>query len=117
MIFAVMFVLTLRPDKKTIILELAEKQGKVDKEQVDEDLFYYFTLLTKVWVGYFLSKSALYTYLGFNFNYEDTKLFRLIFGNISFYFLLGLTMFGGKLIYRLLDTYQALPSYKVKSQP
>ncbi len=115
LILAVAFFSSITRNKTPIIQEFAEKQNKINKNELDDDLIYYFKFITLVWSAYFVFKAILYTILGYKFELAEIKTFKTIFGNITFYSLLVLTLFFGKRIYSVLYKFKKLPSLRLQN--
>jgi intracellular septation protein A len=79
--FAVFFGLTLFGGRQPIIMDFAERQGRVRPEEIDADLTFFFQVLTCIWVAYFVLKSLLYFYIGHAYSLEQGLAFRVVFGN------------------------------------
>lgn len=112
---AAFFGLTLIGDRKPIILEFAQRQGRIAEDDISVDTLFYFRFLTMLWVGYFLFKAIVYTLVGLQLSLEERILFRTIFGNITFYGLLFGTIFGAQPIWNGLRYLKLLPSSKLES--
>lgn len=115
MFFGLFFGLSLLKGRKPIVLDFAERQGRIKEEEMDDDLNFYFRFLTIVWVGYFILKAIIYTIVGYNYTLEQGIAFRVIFGNTTFYSLLLISILGGNQIFKALSFFRLLPSSNVKS--
>lgn len=108
--FAVFFGLSLTKKRTPIILDFAQRQGQVSQERIDKDLLYFFKLLTLIWVIYYVVKAVTYIWIGYHFDFDQGLYYRTVYGNLTFYFLLGFSLLGGKIFYRFLFRLKLLPS-------
>jgi intracellular septation protein A len=67
-------------------------------------------ILTVVWTSYFFIKAGFYTYIGANYSIEEAMLIRTGAGTISFYALLGVSIFFGRPILNFFQKRGLLPS-------
>lgn len=102
--------------EKPVIQEFAEAQGRIEKK-LSPDGEYYFKFLTVVWSLYSFLKAGFYAWVAANYNLEEGLAFRLIVGNVTFYALLLVSIFGSKQIRFLLGKLKMLPSSKVVIDP
>jgi intracellular septation protein A len=97
--------------KKTFIQEFAETGGKL-KGEPSPDAVFYFRLMTSFWVLYQYLKAGFYVWVGLNYSLEEGLVIRGTVGNISFYCLLGISIFGSKIILGTLGKLHLTPSSK-----
>jgi intracellular septation protein A len=97
---------------KPLIQEFAEQQGRI-AGTLSADTEYYFKFLTLVWAFYMWAKSVVYIWVAMNMTLEEGLVFRTIFGSISFYGLLGISIFGAPMIKPLLARAKFLPSSRI----
>lgn len=98
--------------KKPIIREFAEAQGRISKD-LTPDGEYYFKFLTVVWSIYSFAKAAFYVWVASNYSLEEGLATRATVGNLSFYALLFLSIFGAKQIKFALLKLKMLPSSRM----
>ena len=81
--------------EKPLIQQFAERSRKT--MEMTPELTRYFFLFTFVWAGYFFLKAAVYAWLAFQpISIEKLMIIRTIIGSVSFYALLGISIFGGR---------------------
>lgn len=85
--------------KKPIIRQFAESWKKIP-EKIDSDLELYFIFITAIWVIYFFIKAIVYGFVAYNYSFEKTLLIRIIFGQVTFFILLFISIFGNT-IYKI----------------
>ncbi|MNT19496.1 intracellular septation protein A [compost metagenome] len=114
LISAVYFALSLfRP--KSIIEELARQKGRASTEhKLQKDQTFFFKVLTSVWVIYFVLKAVAYTWMNFTAAMEDSLLYRMTLGPLSFWVLIGLSYGLGSTLWRTLERCQMMPSQRLK---
>lgn len=96
-------------NKKPIIREFAEAQGQIPKE-LSPDSEYYFKFLTVVWSGYSFAKAIGYFWIASRYSLEEGLAIRVVIGNVTFYSLLAVSIFGSKQIKFILAKLKMLPS-------
>jgi intracellular septation protein A len=108
---AVFFGLTLRGEK-SIIQEFAERRGIATGKPVpiNPDTVYYFRLCSMVWTTYFVLKASFYAWVAWRYDLERALAIRLAVGNISFYVLLGASIFLARPIIGQLRRMKLAPS-------
>ncbi|QED23101.1 septation protein IspZ [Candidatus Deianiraea vastatrix] len=84
------FACSLR-NKETIIAKFA-------KPWMTENLDGYFRKLTIVWSIYFLVKAIIYAIIAHHYALEKLLILRLIFGKISFWILLFISIYGRRIL-------------------
>ena len=87
--------------RKPLIFQFAERSGRLSGNR-PPDLVPFFRVFTLVWAGYFVAKAALYGWMAGRFDLRDATAIRMVVGPASFYALLGVSMFGGRTIYRIM---------------
>ena len=95
--------------KKSILEELAEQQGRISTETYPDKTFF-FRFMTSIWMVYFLGKSLGYYFISSRLPVQDFSLLRMIFGTVSFYILLGISLGFSRHIWMLLLKLQWMPS-------
>jgi intracellular septation protein A len=96
--------------KKSLIQEMAEKSGKA--AQYNDDHFFYFRVFTAIWALYYVVKSILYFWMGFHYTLEQGLLIRMSAGGISDYVFVGVSVLGGRYLFRFLQAQRLLPSQR-----
>ncbi len=109
---AAFFSWSLFGGRTPIIQEFALRTDATLEENLDDALKYYFRILTWVWICYFVLKSGLYLWIGLYYTLEAGIAFRTVFGNITIWLLLGVTMVFGRQLYNLFDRWGLLPAEK-----
>lgn len=104
----VFFALSLLKEKP-IIREFAEAQGRISSD-LTPDSEYYFKFLTVVWTVFMFAKAAFYFWVAQKYSLEEGLAIRAGVGNISFYALLGISIFGSAQIKAMLAKAKMLPS-------
>jgi intracellular septation protein A len=104
-----LFFLSSLFGEKPIIREFAEAQGRISKE-LSPDSEYYFKFLTIVWSVYMFAKAAFYFWVAAKFSLEEGLVIRSVVGNVTFYGLLAISIFGSKQIKFILAKLKLLPS-------
>ncbi len=94
---------------KSILEQLAEQQERIPKESYPDKTFF-FRFMTSVWIMYFLGKSIAYFLLTKRFSLQEFSLLRMLFGTVSFYVLLGMSLGFSKQIWILLLKLKWMPS-------
>ena len=94
------FLLSIK-NNGSIIQDFAIKQKRFSEEHLSYEMIKFFKIWTLIWIIYFFMKSLLYFWIANEYSYKDGFLIRLIVGNVSFYTLLFLSIFGGNLSYRV----------------
>lgn len=80
--------------KKSLIQDFYEQRpGAV---AMRPDLAVYFRFLTGIWVLYFVLKAGAYYWIAAHASLEQTLVIRAVAGSVSFYVLLGISIFGSK---------------------
>lgn len=97
--------------EKPIIREFAEARGQTSKT-ISPDNEYYFKFLTVIWSGYMFGKALFYFWVAENYSLEEGLAIRAGIGTISFYALLGISIFASKPIKLILGKMRLLPSTK-----
>ena len=87
---------------KPLMLEFAEKSGKLHPEKVTPELIYFLRATTWIWVGYFIIKAFAYLWLA---NKPETStgqmmVIRTLAGNASMFLMLGVSWLLNKPLYR-----------------
>jgi intracellular septation protein A len=108
----VFFALSLI-NEKPIIREFAEAQGRISKNLTPDGEFY-FKFLTVVWACYMFIKAGFYFWVAEKYNLEEGLAIRASLGNISFYALLGLSIFASNQIKFVLAKARMLPSSRAR---
>lgn len=102
--------------EKSIIQEFAEAQGRVSGT-LSPDAQYYFKFLTVVWTVYQFAKAAFYAWVAAHYTLEEGLVFRALVGNVTFYALLGISIFGSRPIIKILAKLGMLPSTRAGYVP
>jgi intracellular septation protein A len=110
---AAFFSWSLFGSRTPIIQEFALRTDPTLEENLDDALKFYFRILTWVWIGYFVLKSAVYLWVGLYYSLEAGIAFRTVFGNITMWSLLGVTMVFGRQLFDLFDRLGLLPAEKI----
>jgi intracellular septation protein A len=112
------FGLTLRGEK-SIIQEFAERRAEATGKPVpvNPDTIYYFRLCSMVWTGYFFLKAAFYAWVAWRYDLERALAIRLTVGNVTFYTLLGASIFLARPIILLLRRTGLAPSARGEPPP
>lgn len=108
LVFALFFASTLF-QKKSIVQEFAEQQGRID-DQESEDKTFFFRFMTVLWSLYFLCKAIVFTLININNSIETGFLLRVLIGNISFAVMLFISIGLSRSIWRLLSRIGIMPS-------
>ena len=111
----IFFGLTLWGDKP-IIQEFAERQAaaKGTTVPIKPDTVYYFRLCSIVWTAYFFLKAAFYAWVSSVYDLEKALAIRMLVGNVTFYPLLGASIFLARPIIHLLQRAGLAPSTRSK---
>jgi intracellular septation protein A len=110
--FALFFAKSVIRGNEPVIQEFAIKSGGVASDRIDQDLEFFFKLMTWIWVAYFLLKAAFYGYVGLSYSFEEGILIRSVVGNITLYGLIFLTTVLSRPAYRLCYRFRLLPSLR-----
>lgn len=108
LVFALFFAASLF-QKKPIVQEFAEQQGRIDSLE-SEDRTFFFRFMTIFWSLYFLCKAVIYTWININNSIETGFLMRLFIGNISLALMMFISIGLSKPIWRLFVKVGLMPS-------
>lgn len=123
LMFAAVFGVSLWKEK-SLVQELAEQRVSrqtepdetadlMETDPTDRDFFFRF--LTWVWCGYFLIRAGLFTWLNFTEDFSAAWILRQTIGHVSFYVLLGLSIFGGRQLWILIHHLRLLPTQRFQT--
>lgn len=109
-LFAAFFLGSLLKEK-SIVQEIAEQQGRTQKNtSIDKSFF--FKILTAIWSAYFLLKAICYTWINLNNSLEYGMVLRFLIGNISLTVMIFLSVYTARSFWRLLEKFKLLPSLR-----
>jgi intracellular septation protein A len=110
--FAAMFGLSLFRER-SVIQEIAERRERSLPEKDPEDRKFFFRCWTAIWCSYYLVRAIVFTSLNFTSNFPHSLLIRTGLGTVSFWALLGTSIFLSRPLWRLLVHLEWMPSTRV----
>lgn len=113
--FAILFGMSLFKDK-SIVQEFAETQKRTSTEQ-SEDKNFFFKMFTVFWCVYFVAKAVLYLWLNFNTSLDDGLIIRIIFGKVSFWVMMFISVGIPRQIWKILEKFKLFPSQRLIKSP
>lgn len=100
--------------EKSIIREFAELQEQTSLEQQNPDKRFFFGFLMIVWCLYFVFKSTFYLWINWNTSLEEGLLIRMIFGKLSFWIMMFVSIGLPRQIWKLLEKMRLFPYQRAK---
>ncbi len=113
-IFSILFGLSLLR-KRSVIQEIAEQKHPGLMEEDPKDRRFFFGILTFIWCVYYLARAVAFTWLNFTTDFSSSLYIRTGLGMVSFWILLGASIFLSGPAWRLLVRFGWMPSKRVPS--
>nr|WP_295902438.1 septation protein IspZ [uncultured Bdellovibrio sp.] len=111
LVCAVFFGLSLF-HSKSLVQEIAEQQGKIDKTE-SPDKHFFFRIQTIAWTIYFIAKAILYTWVNFNTSLQEALVIRLLVGNVSFYVMMFISVGLARPLWIFMEKMRWMPSARM----
>lgn len=100
--------------EKSVVQEIEESQGRTSRE-TSIDKRFFFNCFTIFWALYFLSKGIFYFWMYQLPEVNHPLLLRFIVGKISFWIMMGISLFFPERIWKMMNKFKILPSYRIKN--